>query len=638
VPEAGIPWVQTKRHPASKQRDPIQGEFFNTDSITTLAKQLTREGIGQNPLDAGLADPVRVRVHVSGDSGALTPAAARPYFRGLRDHVRACDAGAARVFDEPCRYLVIEDFNTTGLRGDPAELDPVDEAAEGNDFFYFFRAEGKSGKSGADRGRWGVGKYVFPMASHINTFFGLTIRPDGATGGTGPLLMGQAVLRNHKQGGQGYEPDGWWSEFQDEVPVPVTNLDNIGAFRTVWNVSRSAEPGLSVVIPYVRPDLGAEDLAAAILLDYYLAVLRGKLEVVVTSPELDEEIAITADGLDLVVERLRDRQEREELRKQISLALWHLTLPDSDFFQVQRISGETPRWAPDLIEEADRMKLRDTLDLGQPVAIRVPVKVERKDVETRPTWSYFDVIMVTEPGYNGKPEFVREGLIVPEVSSPRLSNLRCLVTIDDTELARMVGDAEGPAHTNWSARTHKFTGKYAYGQNWLTLIKRAPAEILRIIRAADEDADRRVMARFFPAPPATPTPPVVGGLEEEDGPRPSPTPDPDPPDPRPRRIRISRVSSGFSLHLTGHGDPVRRLRIRTAYDRRRGSAFKNWKPDDFDLSGPPIEVQITGGIVAYPAGNQLLVQVEDTGSFSLNVRGFDENRDLQVDAKVEAAE
>lgn len=281
------------------------------------------------------------------------------------------------------------------------------------------------------------------------------------------------------------------------------------------------------------------------------------------------------------------------------------------------------------------------LDAGEPVAVRVPVKVDQKDDDVPATWSFFDVVLYSEPGYSGTPQFVREGLIVPEVSSQRLSNLRCLVTIDNPELTRMVGDAEGPAHTNWTARTKKFSGKYAYGRNWLSLVKKAPAEILRIIRAEDEEADRRLMAQFFPAPPDEPTPPVPGGEdddEDEPGPGPGPDPDPDPDNRRPRRLRVSRVAGGFSVHLTGQGDPVERLRVRVAYDRRRGSAFKNWRPEDFELSGSPIQVEVAGATVTYPAGNQMLLDVDDRDDFSVHVRGFDENRDLQVDAKVEAAE
>jgi hypothetical protein len=47
---------------------------------------------------------------------------------------------------ELCPYLVFEDFTTTGLEGDLTQSDPLDGVR--NSFFYFFRAEGRSGGKG----------------------------------------------------------------------------------------------------------------------------------------------------------------------------------------------------------------------------------------------------------------------------------------------------------------------------------------------------------------------------------------------------------------------------------------------------------------------------------------------------------
>jgi hypothetical protein len=633
--ERTIPWKQIPRFPASKQRDPIQGEFFNTDSITTQAKQLTREGIGQNPLDANTGWPVRVRVFVSGATGALPPAVAGQYFGELRPHVEACFGAtgreAAKRFDQPCRFLTIEDFNTSGLLGDVTATDPPTDGGT-NHFFYFFRAEGKSGKSGSERGRWGVGKYVFPMASEVNSFFGLTVRNEGAD--RGPLLIGQAVLENHRLD-RSYEPDGWWAEFDEHgVPVPITDPEILKRFRETWNVVRNREPGLSVIIPYVGEDLGPEHLTQAVLVDYYLAVLSGKFEVTISSPELDDDIVITAATLDEALGHLSDPHEREELRRKIEIARWHLGLQESQFVQAQRITSGTPRWEPDLIAEADRERIRQALETGQRVAVRVPVNVEPTDGNNPGEWSYFDVVFSPESGHSETPHFVREGLIVPEVSSGRLSNFRCLVTIEDGPLARMVGDAEGPAHTNWSPRTQKFTGKYRYGMNWLALIKRAPAEILKVVRQEDEEDDRRVLARFFPMPSPEPAPDEPGEPEPDPGPGPTPDRPPPPPPAKPAAYRIGQIDGGFSVHLTAAGSDTHQVSVRAAYDRRRGNAFNNWRPEDFTFSDPPIDVKVEGGYVLAAVRNELRVTVEDAGNFSLRARGFDTNRDLRVDVDV----
>ncbi len=80
---------------------------------------------------------------------------------------------------EAMPYLVIEDFGTRGLTGDPhvdPELEPASDIK--NDFFYFWRNVGRSNKGEVDRGRWGLGKAVFTVASRIRTIFGIT-RPRG---------------------------------------------------------------------------------------------------------------------------------------------------------------------------------------------------------------------------------------------------------------------------------------------------------------------------------------------------------------------------------------------------------------------------------------------------------------------------
>jgi len=193
-------WQFVPKPAMAKHRDPIQAEFFNTDSIKGAADEVVREAV-QNTLDAQAADSpgVRVRIYVSGDAGALPADEAASYFQGIWPHADACGINAS-LRQQPCRFVVVEDFGTTGLLGDETAHDPPLQG-QSNHFFYFFRAEGKSGKSGSDRGRWGVGKYVFPNASGIKSFFGVTVRNNGA-GSSAPLLMGQAVMKNHSIDGE----------------------------------------------------------------------------------------------------------------------------------------------------------------------------------------------------------------------------------------------------------------------------------------------------------------------------------------------------------------------------------------------------------------------------------------------------
>ena len=160
-------WTFAKQTPMAKHRDPIQGEFFSTESISSDADSVVRESI-QNSLDAkfeGGSSIVRVEFSIV----TISKSKADPLFSDLWPHVKACNPKAARLRDaKKVRCLVVEDFGTTGLRGDPAEMYEVDEGEDSdppNEFYYFVRAEGRSSKSGSDRGSWGIGKFSYHFIS-----------------------------------------------------------------------------------------------------------------------------------------------------------------------------------------------------------------------------------------------------------------------------------------------------------------------------------------------------------------------------------------------------------------------------------------------------------------------------------------
>src|SRR3989442_5147218 len=112
-------WHFIQPKPGDKNREPILGEFFATEAISNPAEALVREGI-QNSLDAGLGAMVRIRIFVSGETGALNPASASIYFDGARPHIYAEGNGLPNPAapSEACPFLTFEDFGTSGLNGD----------------------------------------------------------------------------------------------------------------------------------------------------------------------------------------------------------------------------------------------------------------------------------------------------------------------------------------------------------------------------------------------------------------------------------------------------------------------------------------------------------------------------------------
>ena len=247
---------------------PMEREFFVDESINT---RIVREAI-QNSLDAG-ADrrrrrrgdapaPVRVRFSLAGINAPLSQERAARYFDGLEEHLRpivGLDGNIQRrlangnLVDDDLPFIVIEDNGTTGLTGDWRQNDyddPSSDSARENHFYWFFRNVGYSAKSGSDNGSWGLGKWVFPDASHASCYIAVTRRQDGDT-----LLIGQAVLSKHSIDGHRYAPYGYLSvEGEDGLALPLRRSEPehrpyIDQCIADFGLKFRDEPGLSIIVP-----------------------------------------------------------------------------------------------------------------------------------------------------------------------------------------------------------------------------------------------------------------------------------------------------------------------------------------------------------------------------------------------------
>src|SRR6266403_2428751 len=117
--------------------DPIQREFFTTEAIDGAVEPLVRESI-QNSLDACRGSrKVHVRMVLSAGMNALSSGTGARYFRELWPHIEAKKNGLLGVpaQNDPVSFLVIEDFGTSGLRGDPEQEQDSEDVSARNDFY-----------------------------------------------------------------------------------------------------------------------------------------------------------------------------------------------------------------------------------------------------------------------------------------------------------------------------------------------------------------------------------------------------------------------------------------------------------------------------------------------------------------------
>jgi hypothetical protein len=627
-------WKFFERRPNDKVRDPIQGEFFAAEGDGESFEALVREAI-QNSLDAavdGDSVPVRVRIKV----GQASATQVAPFLADAWEHLHARGNGlrAAPSQIEACRYIAIEDFETSGLEGD--ERATSQSESKKNGFFCFFRAEGVSEKQGDDRGRWGLGKTVFPKSSRMNSMFGLTVRQSDRR----RLLMGNIALKTRSVGGKEWTPDGWFGMTdQDGTVVPTTVKAEIDTFISAFSLSRGTEAGLSVVIPFVASELSTSTLAdyleREVARAYFIPILRGQLIVEVVTEQsrlvdvgrvraLCQVAGFPADEAAIVSLALASEQPSTEGNQTARCV-------------VPECQHDRHDWAGFELEEQAANDLRAQLERGEIVAFDVPVTVFPKS-QGGPRKSVFSVLLRRDESVTKSVcRFVREGITVTrERKAPTQAGMAALVEIGPGALASALGDAENPAHTQWNPKSNdgRMRDNYIHAPALLEYVRQAPHALVQAIYRHAAPDDDLLLADFFPQDLLEEGKPAHSSKGKKKPQRVGPPPAP--PEPKLRHIRIDSSMKGEFEVLPGGaalalGAKIR-VRVRIAYDRQTGNPLGKWNPADFMIAVASISER-RGLKILRCEGNQIEFEIEQA-DFKLRVGGFDERRDLYISSTV----
>lgn len=586
-----------------------QWDQFNSDELDA-AEAVSRES-HQNTLDASDGSgPVRTRISVH-DADVSDGDYFDDLFSPLAAHLEASGSRFRPASFRRPRFLVVEDFGTTGLTG------AWDKKDKGN-FSDFWRRFGGSHKSGSKGGSWGLGKLAYPATSIARTFFGVTIRK----GDPQALLMGQTVLRHHEIGDKQYVPFGFYSTLADSgLQLPITDQDAVARFSQAVGFKRKDEPGLSVAVPFVSDELTIESLIQPLLKNYFFPILMGRLVIEAGDLVIDQssfgEAVKKYGGDDFEGGHLQ--QFIEEL---------HRALRDN------KPDAELPaKWQHGKVEDAlpleELTRLRSKFGAGKLVHVRVPLRIKAADL----SWKEGKLDLAFRASSEGqKPRalFVRNSLTINSEARKAYGDrmaFAALVAADGAP-AEVLRASENPAHTAWDTRAQKLADGWDIkdAAKRIRQIKKLPGQICDLLVEASEEQDENALIDIFAIPDQTPN--------STSRHRPVAPPPPPPIPPSPPAFRVTRRPSGFVIKGTDV-EELPEIKVMTAYDLVRGNPFKTFSPLDFDFAKPGylgVEVVATGAKVEIAAANVLHIIPEDK-EFSVEVTGFDTHRDLRVDVR-----
>ena len=635
-------WIFAPISKASVRRDPNETELFKTEQAAegeyAGTDALVREVI-QNSLDASSGNgPVRVRFSLHSKDEMPERGRLAHYFSRLAPALefREIEFGSAGIPKLPNGFLVCEDFGTVGLAGNPNLVtDPPKNSRSREDFYWFWRNIGRSGKTGDDLGRWGLGKTVYRAASRVGCMFGLTIRQsDGKR-----LLMGQSVLKIHWHEEKEYAPEGFWCEgaSADGTPQAISDESQLDLFANEWKLTRRNEPGLSVVVPYVADELRTDSILRLVVVNFFLPILEGKLVVEVAgSLGLGQHRAYRLDEttIDAVCSELKwNGRVTLKLSSAPPLAFARDCLKRkreaivSELIGVSRIPTlNESSFTTDSLDQLQRKFVAEEM-VGTCIRASLPKKNGESEIG-----ELLAFIQRTPSTERFESYYVREGMTITKLNTKRSARgVRGLVIVEPGPLASLLGDTEGPSHITWDTSNDERPNRvWKTWKGRVTFFSNILDSLLQLLSPQSKAADFELLSDFFSISQLAA--PQLGRRKKENGESTEPPPF-TPPPPTPRWFRLNGKPGGFVI-ADSKSPPTEVgsvLQVAVAYDLPTGNPLKGWSKFDFDFKRKDGDVRFSGSGVKVKAksGNVIEVEVLEA-DFNVEAKGFDIHRDLFV--------
>lgn len=593
----------------------------------TSVEILVRETL-QNPLDARGApgDLVRVSYRIVSLDASRSHFAKALFGGGWEQHATA---GRLRENGIPAsvRFLVIEDFGTTGLEGTYKDSS-VDGDRENWNAFWF--REGEGAKQSKSNGGAGQGKITLYLASEVRSVIALTRRRTDQR----ELLFGCCRFRRNYRLVDGSttrwaKEARWGATSNPEVQaIPVTDARLIDAVKSELGLLRGDQPGTSFIVPLPLADITEDGLREAVINEFFFAISRGRLEVTVGDVVLDKAtIAGQADAL-------AHPRLTSGYRNFLALSATRIGQPA---FAVAKSTwakkADATAFPPEILE-----KLKNTFELGESIWVDFPLMIRPsggKAGETR-----FRVFLQQDPELEKSEElFVRQDLAIDGEKKLRsikaVMPVMALTFIDDPVLSDLLVCAEEPTHRTWNAQRPKVKANYAAPGDALSVVRNAAAKLIGLIAPLGK-RDETALAIYFADPSSSLQTKKGAKGDQPEKEKPGPPFPSDIPPARPKPVRLTTQPDGFSVQAyTQEGAPFVSLdcTAELAYATVHGDSFALWDAADFWLGDEvafPVASNSVSGLVR--DGNIMRFRL-DSPDARLTVGGFDKNRQLDVRLK-----
>lgn len=411
--------------------------------------------------------------------------------------------------DKEVDCLIFEDFNTTGVRGNPSEYKTTIKDSLGkkirNDYHIFIWYVGTpaDAKDKSKGGSVGVGRLTFAFTSKINTFFMYTTQKNNPDNSyfVGLTNFGKSKSDSNydsiaRYGVKAKTPDG------NEVAEPVTGEEELKMVREGFGLSRKPkEPGTSMIVPFPQDVITDEILIKNAIERYRYGIFHGHFELEIGKTLINKETVlevikkIAPMEHEKYSEYFKFLNECEEI--ETSKSLIHASYPKEQ---------NPPYFKKDFLTTADFDKICDDYKNDRIIGIKLPVflkkKVENdkkkieeiKDVETS-----INIFLKKTSTKFGMDDVMRGPMSVS--GERKLEELDVFgltkINVENEDIHEFCRKLESPNHRYFDNANEEFHKKYEGYRHQKQLIVNSLLKLKTLILEKDSEFSSEATKDFF---------------------------------------------------------------------------------------------------------------------------------------------
>ena len=460
---------------------------------------LTDEGI-QNVLDAKKGEVAKIKIdYKKVSSEFFQKLVSDNYLNWIKDSQVRDKYILEKTLEakKEIPVLLFEDFNTTGIKGDPNTHEAMINE-ERNDYHIFVWYLGTPVDKGSEKGgSVGVGRLTFAFSSAINTFFTFTIREDKSK-----LFLGMSSLGKSKRDtsldqmarfGVEKKIDG------NNIVVPISEDEEINSVMKGFQINRGKEEvGTSMIIPFPTQSIKRDNLIKNIIDRYRYAILQGELEVDVLGVEINQKTI-----KDVASKFFPDKKNKYSNYFSFIQELKNIN-NENNYFKVNFGSESNPsKIKKDNFSDNDIEKLVSDYNNDKVVPIKVPISLIKKEddpinrTEKKIKQNTFFRIYLKKTNFGlGMDDVIRGPMPVSDLRSQDGQDTLGLVLIDDNYAKTFYRLAESPNHRLFE-KTEEIVNNYELYNHQLLLVKKGISQIKDIILDKETEISTDATKEWF---------------------------------------------------------------------------------------------------------------------------------------------